>query len=373
MAASRIKHKTRGNPRVSLPFLKWPEADRVAWFQAIQDGGLFDEQGKAAHWSERTRYSVKYDYAGWLYWCQAQYLLDISIADRVTPDTVDRYIQALQNRVSSVTVHNHLERLHRALSVMVPDTDWYWLKKIVNRLSKISVPKKNKPTRIQESLDLLQLGLDLMNQVPTPLLYPESPLTRKEALTLAISYRDGLIIALLAMRPIRRSNITSIEIGKQLIKIGEHWWLCFKPDETKQNRPLEFPLPEELIVYLERYLSIYRPCFPNADKHIALWASAKGCPLKSDGLYQLIIKRTKVKFGQSVNPHLFRDCAATCIARHTPEQVGIAAQILGHANLYTTERYYNQAGSISASRVYQATIDTIREGLKKPAYQREQR
>jgi integrase len=65
-----------------------------------------------------------------------------------------------------------------------------------------------------------------------------------------------------------------------------------------------------------------------------------------------------------VNPHLFRDCAATTIARHTPEQVNIASQILGHSKLATTERYYNQSGSASASRQYQTAIATLRANTR---------
>ncbi|MBK6512199.1 MAG: hypothetical protein IPG06_23980 [Haliea sp.] len=44
--------------------------------------------------------------------------------------------------------------------------------------------------------------------------------------------------------------------------------------------------------------------------------------------------------------------------------MNIASQILGHSKLATTERYYNQAGSASASRQYQTAIATLRANTR---------
>jgi integrase/recombinase XerD len=46
------------------------------------------------------------------------------------------------------------------------------------------------------------------------------------------------------------------------------------------------------------------------------------------------------RFGHMINPHLFRDCAATSIMIEAPKHVRIAARLLGHATLRTTERHY---------------------------------
>jgi hypothetical protein len=85
----------------------------------------------------------------------------------------------------------------------------------------------------------------------------------------------------------------------------------------------------------------------------ALWVSSKGSPMTSKGIYWCITKRTREAFGHSISPHLFRDCAATSIAIDDPRHVGIAAPLLGHRSASTTEKYYNQAGSIEAARLMQ--------------------
>lgn len=67
------------------------------------------------------------------------------------------------------------------------------------------------------------------------------------------------MIALLSVRPFRRGNFTSIEIGRHLIKRGDTWWLHFEPDEVKNGIEIDVPFPEELVEWLELYRSVYRP------------------------------------------------------------------------------------------------------------------
>ena len=72
--------------------------------------------------------------------------------------------------------------------------------------------------------------------------------------------------------------------------------------------------------------------------------------------------RTQARFGWVVNVHLFRDCAATSIAAEDPDHVRMAAQLLGHASLQTTERYYIAANTRSALRLHHDRIREIRLG-----------
>jgi integrase len=76
----------------------------------------------------------------------------------------------------------------------------------------------------------------------------------------------------------------------------------------------------------------------------------------------MIVARTVEAFGKPINPHLFRDCAATSIALEDPVHVRIASQILGHRSVASTERYYNQAQTIDAARHYQDFLIRLRNG-----------
>jgi integrase len=66
--------------------------------------------------------------------------------------------------------------------------------------------------------------------------------------------------------------------------------------------------------------------------------------------------------GQAINPHLFRDCAATSIAIDDPDHVRIASPLLGHRAISTTENYYNQVRSVEASRLMQNLLLSLRRG-----------
>jgi hypothetical protein len=71
-------------------------------------------------------------------------------------------------------------------------------------------------------------------------------------------------------------------------------------------------------------------------------------------------RHTRAAFGTALNPHCFRDCAATFIAIVDPEHVWIVAAILGHSTLATSERHYNQARGLEASRRYHGTLAALR-------------
>jgi integrase/recombinase XerD len=58
-----------------------------------------------------------------------------------------------------------------------------------------------------------------------------------------------------------------------------------------------------------------------------------------------IVARTREGLGHAVNPHLFRDRAATSVVIHDPAHVGIS-RLPGHRSGSIPERYYNQARSV---------------------------
>ena len=69
-------------------------------------------------------------------------------------------------------------------------------------------------------------------------------------------------------------------------------------------------------------------------------------------IYDRIRARTKEQFGVAINPHLFRDAAATTMAIADPANVRLAAPLLGHRTFTTTERYYRQARAQEAHRAF---------------------
>jgi integrase/recombinase XerD len=85
------------------------------------------------------------------------------------------------------------------------------------------------------------------------------------------------------------------------------------------------------------------------------------------GVYDRITRCTLKGLGKAINPHLFRDCATTTIALEDPDHVRIASRLLGHRTLSTTEKHYNQARNVEASRTIQNFLLSLRRGYARDA------
>jgi len=342
-------------PRLAEPVATWPDLDRDAWVKATTCGSPLEPGGWASNWTGSSRHKAAVDYGYWLTWLESQGELDINVApdQRVTQDRVRRYLTDLQSRLSSFTVQSRMQGLGDVLRVMTETQQFHWISRAAGRLRARAVSSKNKRQRLKSSDQLVELGIALMKQADT--------LYQTAAHAAALLYRNGLMIAFLAYCPVRVANLAAITIGKNLSKRGDSWWVIFTAEETKQRRPLEFPFPSSLTAALEHYLACYRPILAAKGAHRgsagqALWISQDGGAFTSGGMAQAIERLTKAAFGVEINPHLFRDCAATTIAIDDPEHAHVIAPILGHSAMTTSERHYNQAQTVDAGRLYHAVL-----------------
>jgi integrase len=185
------------------------------------------------------------------------------------------------------------------------------------------------------------------------------------------------MVALLGYRPMRRKNFAMMRLGRHVMKVGGRWQIVFASEESKTRRRYDAAFPAALAPRLERYLDVHRPvlmrgeqkddnpCAPPVHPGLdAVWISQRGTRLMDEDLGFQIFVRTRRKFGRGLFPHMFRDCAATAVAIDNPKHIGDASLILGHADHRTTERHYNHARSLEASRRHAAMLMSLRERLK---------
>jgi len=352
----------------TLPFTHWPQADQTIWQAAVKTGDRFEGRSRAAHWSIASQNSIRYAYGRWLGFIERvnPELLTESPELRFTNKQVQGYVCLLQSEVKAATVFIYLDHLLCALQAMLPSSNWHWLKSILRRLKR-DVGPRVKQHRLVDSDRLIALGIELMDKAEASINHGNNtdPLTGRYLLEESIRYRDGLLIAILAIRPIRRRSLSLIRIGKQLQKTGHHYHLVLGDSDTKNRKPLEYALPALLGSYLDRYLEVYRRLIPGSENHDALWASAKGNPLSSGSIYRQIMKRTKSTFGVGISPNLFRDCAATTLATYRPDQVLVGAGLLGHSDLRAIHNHYIHAQTIKAGKAYQNTIASLRSNASR--------
>lgn len=338
----------------TLSLAAWSSADQAAWRAANAPGDVLDEGGPLADRHPEQLSQMQMAYGRWLGFLAATGDAGAGL-DRLQGLRLRQFIDALKASLAPLTVRSYVTNLLTAAEAMAPGRAFADLRNATRSLWRWAKPA-DKRARLIPADELSAFGLDLMVEAD------RQKLGRRPASL----HQDGLMIALLAARPLRRRNLASIELGRHLERQGEDYWLSFPAQEMKNRRALEFTLPRNLVAPLESHLGVYRPLLLKErgrwrrEGGGALWISAHGGPLGAKQVHERIVARTQARFGHPVNPHMFRDAAATSIAIEDPAHVGLVASILGHANPQTAERFYNQAGSLEAGRCLQAVIQSFR-------------
>lgn len=367
-----------GSPRppghAALLLADWPAADRSAYERACVAGNPFDKGGNAARWRPATHRALTGAYARWLGFLLAKGVVldDEPPPSRVTPKWLDIYTRFLLERCASVTVSSYLGQLHMMLRDVWPEWDWQWVCDLQARYHRMAEPSRNKAARIVPQQELLSLGCELMRQAEA---LPLSANLTAGPMHPALVYRDGLLIALLAMRPLRQRNMLGLRIGHSLRRDGEGWEIRIPAQESKTHMALNMAFPTVLLPALGTYLNVYRPLLlamhgPMAPNRVAqpagfhLWVTRCGTAMSAGSLQKALARHTKHRFGHHVNVHLFRDCAASSLAEDDPLHVELAAELLGHRSFQTTASYYITATQRSALRRCQANIIERRKSAR---------
>ena len=346
--------------RQCLPVDRWPEADRILWIKACTRGSILDDEvGARADHAEISNTKAAKGYGRWITYLAFHdpEALTLPPAERITRDRVIAYVEDLRGiGNASQTILARLQELAEVAKVMGPSVDWQFINKISSKVRATHRPARSKH-HLKLTHVLVNLGFELMASATDPTSYRH-----------AIAYRDGLIIAFLALDPIRRRNLADLVLGRTLLRQTSGWLIAFTEDDTKTHTVHEVPLPETLLAPVEAYLEVWRPILEARTgrwakpANGALWVSKDGSPMTQMALYDRIRACTKAKWGTAINPHLFRDAAATTLSIVAPGHVRIAAPVLGHRSFGTTEKHYIQAQGYEAQRSFHDLIAGIREG-----------
>jgi integrase/recombinase XerD len=248
-----------------------------------------------------------------------------------------------------------LDGLRGALRLVCPGVDWSWLLTLAKRI-KAAAPRKPRKYHLVTSEHLYALGIELMDQAVAG-----ADSAKYVSKTHALQYRDGLVIALPALIPLRPRTLVALRIGKHLVRTGDLWALDIPAADTKTRRPLDYPISEELCTRIDLYLERFRRRIPGADTHSAIWASNKKRPMSTVGIDKAVRRRTKTAFGFAVNLHRFRHAAASFWAIRDPVNVRGVKDLLGQASFGITEKHYIMGQSRRAGRVLAQVVDAARK------------
>jgi site-specific recombinase XerD len=166
--------------------------------------------------------------------------------------------------------------------------------------------------------------------------------------------RNGLLIALLALHPIRIKNFAALAVADTFININGRWWLHIPSEDTKSHRVDERQVPDFITDAVNDYVKSHRAVLCRGDaEHAALWVSSTtGRQLTTKNLGTLISKLTRETIGVDVSPHLFRTAGASTAAVYGGKNPHLASALLNHRDPRVTEEHYNRATTFSAGDEY---------------------
>jgi integrase len=344
----------RAGPR-SLPLAEWPPVDQEAWRDACRPACRLKRGGAASHLAAVSQSDLANRYGTFLGFLDRHKRLHLNAAaaaGHVTSQNVEDYVAELQARVRSVTVWNCVYKLRRAAELMTTPSAFSWLAEIEKDLALIAVPR-SKYDRLVMTERLLEAGLTLIAEAEA---FARSDLARAKGV------RNGLMIALLALCPIRIKNFAALEIGRTFLEISGEWWIALPSGSTKTGKVDERRVPCLLKSAIGMYVNKYRQILMRSYRRTnALWlSSTDGQPLTTINMGALISKITRETIGIAISPHLFRTAAASTAAAYGGNTPYLASALLQHTDPRVTEEHYNQASSMSAASDYAAIADTFR-------------
>jgi integrase len=338
-----------------FPFREWPADDRQRWEAVFKAGDLFDEANRGAHLAPSSRQALRVSYAQYLRFIAEHHhgLLDRPPEGRLNRELIAEYVSRLRRTNQESSIVTTLHHLRLALRLICPDVDWVWLLTITKRIA-AAAPRKARKHPPVTSERLYLLGIELIDRAVA-----DARRHSKISKLAAMEYRDGLLIALLALFLPRRRTVTAIRIGKQLVRAGELWALAIPPEDTKNKQALDFPISADMSRRIDLYLQEFRVHLPGADSHNGLWASNKRRPMSDSAIYDAVRRRTKAAFGFAVNLHRFRHAGGSFWSIQDPVNVRGVKDLLGHASFEkTTEKHYVMGQSRLAGRALAKALDT---------------
>ncbi|MEX0300793.1 MAG: tyrosine-type recombinase/integrase [Leisingera sp.] len=343
-----------------LPLSEWPAADQDMWNALFAEGNPLDDRGPLTHLRETTRRSLSLRYGQWLKWLAATEPAAIAYppVSRVSHDRLTEWMASL-NRLAHMSRLTLVDGVLRVTMAAAPERGWSRETELRARLKRRAGQgtQFRKKGRILSSAVLLEAGLQLF----------EASAARPDiSLFAATGMRDGAMIALLALIPMRRRALAGLQLGCSVMVDPDRILIAIPEALSKTGLPWEAEVPPQAAPALRAYINTARPVLAERGSRTVpnLWLDRNGNGLSYDYIGPRIAQQTLRMTGVRVPPHFFRDAAATTLSRSSPESARLIRAVLGHKGFATAEKHYIHAQTIEAGRDYASLVSRLKEDTK---------
>jgi site-specific recombinase XerD len=189
----------------------------------------------------------------------------------------------------------------------------------------------------------------------------------QEAKTLAMR---AVAIEILTKIPLRLSNLLGLRLDRHLQRpdprSGPFTHIVIDIlEETKNSRAIYMPISRKTAKMMQEWITHFRPLVGSSDC-VFLFPHNEGGnrPVTPQGLRESIKKAMAEHVGVVLTPHQFRHRAARVFLEMFPGHYEEVRQLLGHASIATTIRYYSGIESEASVRRYDEVVLNRRRTLK---------
>jgi hypothetical protein len=155
-------------------------------------------------------------------------LTSAGLADLVTKPNLRRLVQHMvANGLSPNSQRAYLSGLWLAACALAPETDWSWLRRGINQMRQLAGQRVSADDAVTTD-QLLLLGKRRFAEA-----WDEGAAHKRPE---AVRARDGLIIALLALRPLRRANFAALRLGEHVHVEGDRVRISIPATQMKMGK-----------------------------------------------------------------------------------------------------------------------------------------
>lgn len=189
-----------------LPVSEWPPQDRAMWEAMLSQGGPLDQQGALAHLRATSIQTLANRYGRWLRWLAvfAPEALELAPEQRTSIARLQAWLSDLSH-TTPMSQLMFIDGVIRILRAQAPDLDWCEQRRLLAGLKRRAGrgDRSRKLGRVPSSDVLHEAGLQRAG--------PEADCATT-LLEKMKRERDGTMIALLALVPMRRRSFNSLTL-----------------------------------------------------------------------------------------------------------------------------------------------------------------